>query len=177
MTFSQPTVPTPPRNLPTHGIRPVEAADREAVLGVLDAVGLFPGDELAEVEKLLDAFLSGVAGAGDRWITFDAGGGPVGVAYYAPERMTDGTWNLYLLAVSPAGQGAGRGAALVARVEADLRAEEARVLLIETSGVEDFAAQRRFYRRLGYREEARIHDFYAEGDDKVIFWKTLVALR
>ena len=22
-------------------------------------------------------------------------GGPVGVAYYAPERMTEGTWNLY----------------------------------------------------------------------------------
>jgi len=70
-------------------------------------------------------------------------------------------------------QGSGRGTALVRHVEADLRAAGARVLLIETSGVAEFAAQRRFYRGLGYSEQARIPDFYADGDDKVIFWKSL----
>ena len=46
--------------------------------------------------------------------------------------------------------------------------------LIETSGVPDFAAQRAFYAGLGYHEEARIRDFYAAGDDKIVFWKRLV---
>lgn len=70
---------------------------------------------------------------------------------------------------------AGRGAALVRHVEAELQAEGARVLLIETSCVEAFAAQRRFYLRRGYRQEASIQDFYADGDDKVIFWKSLTS--
>jgi ribosomal protein S18 acetylase RimI-like enzyme len=48
-------------------------------------------------------------------------------------------------------------------------------LLIETSGVDDFEAQRRFYRGLGYTEEARIRNFYGSGDDKVIFWKSLAS--
>ncbi len=47
------------------------------------------------------------------------------------------------------------------------------MLLIETSGVPDFAGQRAFYARLGYDEEARIREFYAPGDDKIVYWKLL----
>ena len=95
--------------------------------------------------------------------------------YYAPERMTDGTWNLYLLAVHPDRQGRGRGASLVRYVEQDLRTRGARLLIIETSGLPGFARQREFYTGLGYQEEARIREFYSHGDDKVIYWKALAA--
>lgn len=47
------------------------------------------------------------------------------------------------------------------------------MLLIETSGLAGFEAQRGFYRRCGYKEEARIRDFYQAGDDKVVFRKVL----
>lgn len=175
MTTSVPAADRPAHSIQPDRIRTVRAADREAVLAVVEAVGLFPAEELVEVEQMLDAFLTGTAGPGGRWVTDDIGSGSAGVAYYAPERMAEGTWNLYLLAVAPTAQGTGRGAALVRHVEADLLAAGARVLLIETSGVADFEAQRRFYRGLGYTEEARIRDFYAAGDDKVIFWKTLAS--
>ena len=70
----------------------------------------------------------------DHWLVDDAGpAGLTGVAYYAPERMSDGVWNLLVLAVHPNRQGQGRGAALVGRVETELPGR-ARVLLIETSG-------------------------------------------
>jgi len=174
MTASRPAADRP-ESTPTGSIRRVQDPDRAAVLGVLSDVGLFPPEELVEVERILDAFLAGTADPGDRWVTDRVSGGSGGVAYYAPERMADGTWNLHLLAVAAAAQGHGRGSALVGYVETDLRSAGARVLLIETSGVPDFAAQRRFYRGLGYRKEARIQDFYATGDDKVIFWKELTA--
>jgi ribosomal protein S18 acetylase RimI-like enzyme len=48
-----------------------------------------------------------------------------------------------------------------------------RVLLVETSGTEDFEYVRAFYRKNGYEEEARIREFYAAGVDKIIFRKML----
>ncbi|MDQ2812868.1 MAG: GNAT family N-acetyltransferase [Actinomycetota bacterium] len=167
-------------SIPASGtIRAAQAQDRAAIIDVVRASGLFSPDApeaLAEVRTALDGFLTGVAAA-DRWLTTDTGTSIAATAYYAPERMTDGTWNLYLLAVHPDYQGQGRGAALVRHVEQDLRAAGARVLLIETSGVPGFAGQRAFYAALGYHEEARIRDFYESGDDKVIYWKALLAAR
>ena len=52
-------------------------------------------------------------------------------------------------------------------------AQGARLIVVDTSGIEDFAGTRAFYARSGYDEEARIRDFWATGDDKVIFRKAL----
>lgn len=153
-------------------IRAAEPDDRDAIIEVARASGLFPPEELSDVAATLDAFLTGSAGD-DHWLVDAGAQGAAAVAYYAPERMTDGTWNLYLLAVHPDHQGRGRGSALVHHVEQDLRSAGARVLLIETSGVPDFAGQRAFYAGLGYHEEACIREFYAPGDDKIVYWKHL----
>jgi len=153
-------------------VRAARIADRDPIIDVARASGLFSTEELADVAATLDAFLSGTADH-DRWLIEDMGVGAAAVAYYAPERMTEGTWNLYLLAVHPDHQSRGRGAALVRHVERHLRHDGARVLLIETSGVAEFAGQRAFYAGLGYHEEARIRDFYQTGDDKVVFGKRL----
>lgn len=107
------------------------------------------------------------------WLTVDDGSGPLAIAYCAPERMAEGTWNLLLIAVEPDRRGGGIGAALVEHIEAALRARGQRVLLVETSGVPEFGRTRSFYRANGYDEEARIRDFYDAGDDKVVFWKSL----
>ena len=94
-------------------------------------------------------------------------------AYYAPEALTDGTWNLYFIAVREALKGQGLGSSLLQHVESGLRQNQQRVLLIETSGLDGFELTRRFYLKHGYSEEARIRDFYAAGEDKVVFWKGL----
>lgn len=131
-----------------------------------------PTEGIADIEATLDAFFVGTTD-GDHWLLSSPESGVAAIAYYAPERMTESTWNLYLLAVHPQHQGQGLGAALVRQVERDLRQAGARVLLIETSGVPDFASQRAFYAGLGYHEEARIREFYAPGDDKIVYWKLL----
>ena len=48
-------------------------------------------------------------------------------------------------------------------------------LYAETSGRLQYAPTRSFYRRCGYREAAVFADFYAPGDDKVVFEKHLAA--
>ena len=124
------------------------------------------------------AYLDGSLGRDHFWVIDEAdadGGGPVAVAYYAPERMTNGTWNLYLIAVHPDRRGEGRGAHLLRYVEQALTARNERLLLVETSGLPSFERTRAFYRKCGYAEEARIRDFYNAGEDKIIYRRALTA--
>lgn len=151
----------------TATIRPLAAADLPGLKAVIAATGLFPPDML---DGMAAPFLRGEAE--EAWLTADAGG-PAGLLYAAPERMTEGSWNMLLIAVHPASQGRGLGSALVARAEALLAARGARLLLVETSGLPEFEPARRFYRARGYAEEARIRDFYRAGEDKIVFRKAL----
>ena len=87
--------------------------------------------------------------------------------------MTDGTWNILLMAVCPTVQGRGHGGLLLRTIETELRRRDARVVLVETSGLDAFARTRSFYRECGYEQEARIREFYAAGEDKIVFRKAL----
>ncbi len=111
------------------------------------------------------------------WLVLESDRGVVlGGAYFGPESHSDRVWNLYFLAVSPQHQGGGTGTALMSYIETDLRRRGegvARVLLIETSGLPNFAPTRDFYRKHGYVQEARIREYYGPGDDKIVFWKSL----
>jgi ribosomal protein S18 acetylase RimI-like enzyme len=76
------------------------------------------------------------------------------------------------MAVDPALQGAGIGTALVLEMERRL-AGLARLIVVETAGRQDYVATRRFYESRGYRPTATIPDFYAPGDDQVVFVKSV----
>ncbi|HYO65245.1 MAG TPA: GNAT family N-acetyltransferase [Archangium sp.] len=149
-------------------IRPVTREDMPTLKAVIDATGLFPSEML---DGMVAGFFSGEA-VNDFWLTVEDGE-PVAVAYYVPERMTQGTWNLLLIAVHPERQGTGIGAALMEHVERHLAARGERVLLVETSSLPSFERTREFYRRIGYEQEARIRDFYQAGEDKIVFRKAL----
>jgi ribosomal protein S18 acetylase RimI-like enzyme len=97
----------------------------------------------------------------------------LGYACFGPHSLTQGTYDLYWIVVDPTAQGHGIGHALLARVEAEVQARGGRLLLVETSGTPAYAPARRFYESSGYRCEAVVHDFYAPGDDLLIFSKDL----
>lgn len=150
-------------------IRPVVPNDLPALKALIDATELFPSD-------LLDAMVAPFFNdetSDEYWVT-DDDDGPQAFAYYVPERMTEGTWNLLLIAVHPKQQGQGRGAVLMQYIEQSLAARGERLLLVETSGLPSFGRTRVFYHKCGYDEEARIRDFYQVGEDKIVFRKVLV---
>ena len=155
-------------------IRPTIPEDTTALIALADATGLFPPSALELLRQMLTDALGGNSDTEHFWIT-DDDNGAMGVAYCEPERMTDRTWNLQLIAIHPDHQGQGRGAKLLRYVEQALTARGGRMLLIETSGLPDFERTRTFYAKCGYQEEARIRDFYAVNDDKVVFRKVLNA--
>ena len=69
--------------------------------------------------------------------------------------------------------GQGHGSALVSHVENILKKRSIRLLIVETSSLPDFAGARAFYDKCGFTEEARIRNFFAAGDDKIVYTKSL----
>lgn len=109
----------------------------------------------------------------DYWTTYEHEGMPVCLLYCEQERMTEGTWNVLAVAVLPELQSKGLGALLMANIEQTLINNQQNTLLVETSGLPEYERTRLFYDNIGYTREAVIRDFYAKGEDKVIFWKSL----
>lgn len=163
-------------------LSPLHTRDRARVENLLVATGAFTESEVSVALELFD-----VAHPGDGAST-TADDGPalavapdyefigayaddavlIGYACYGPTPATDGMYDLYWLAVDPAAQGRGAGTALVMGVEHELAARGARRLIAETSSLPRYARTRAFYASRGYVEEARVRDFYAAGDDRII---------
>lgn len=152
-------------------VRPTIAEDVEGLKNVLDATPLFPAELL---DEMIDGYLLGDE-CDDVWLTCEDASGVLGFCFAAPEEMTEGTWNMLAIAVRGSRQSQGAGALIVATLERMLRDRNARVLIADTSGTPEFDRTREFYRKNDYREVACIPEFWAAGDDKVVFWKALGA--
>ena len=150
-------------------IRRINKQDLEGIKAVLDSSELFPSDLL---DDMIHDFLTN-PNSEEVWLTTVAEGTPISMAYLAPERMTEGTYNLYAIAVDKSHQGKGIGGQLMDYIEDHLRGAGHRVIIVETSGLPDYELTRKFYHKKQYQEEAVIRDFYQEGEDKVVFWKKL----
>lgn len=105
-------------------IRPATPDDMDALMNLASAIDLFQPHELEQLGNILAGYFDGSLGSDHFWLTYDDGG-PVGVAYFAPEPYAYGTWNLYFIAVHPDRQGEGRGATLLRHVEQTLAARAA----------------------------------------------------
>ena len=152
-------------------LRPTTPADTPALLALADGTGVFKPHEMVALREVLDDYHASNRDEGHVAVTWDDAGTPLGFAYYAPAEMTDRTWELWWIAVDRTKQGRGLGKALLDAVEADVRKRGGRLLLIETSSTAHYEPTRQFYLKRGYVIAARILDFYADGDGKVIFWK------
>ena len=156
----------------TATIRAAKPDDTEAIMNLADAIGLFEAEELEELGGMLNGYFEGTLSEGHSWVVCDDGE-VLAVAYFAPEQYAYGVYNLYFIAVHPKCQGKGYGTAVLNMVEKTLTEKGERLLLIETSSLPNFEMTRKFYRKQGYEEEARIRDYYKPGDDKIIYRKAL----
>lgn len=150
-------------------IRKLIKADLDAIKSVIESTGLFPAEL---IDGMTSDYFSNPQTT-DIWFTAKIDNKPIAIAYCAPERMTEGTYNLYLIAIHTDYQGKGLGSQIMEDIEDLLRGIGTRILIVETSGLDKFEQTRQFYNKRGYRREAVIREFYDKGDDKVVFWKKL----
>jgi len=129
--------------------------------------------EIQALKEVLDDYHKSNHAEGHQSVTFELEKRPIGFAYYAPASMTDRTWYLYWIAVSKDIHARGIGTQLLKYVENDIRGRQGRILLIETSSLAHYELTRRFYLKHQYEQTAVIRDYYADGDDMVVFRKRL----
>jgi ribosomal protein S18 acetylase RimI-like enzyme len=101
----------------------------------------------------------------------------VGYCAWGAVPLTQRSYDLYWIAVAPKAQGQGLGQSLLKLAEQAVARRGGGNLYIETSSRRVYDRTRRFYRDAGYRQAARLRDFYAPGDHKIVFCKAIRASR
>lgn len=145
-------------------VRVAKAADQTRSGQIAEEAGLFPAAYLPEM--IAPAFNGGA----EAWRVHEQGGQIGGFAFARPEEMADRTWNVLAIAVDASHREQGYATALLSNLESEL---DARVIVIETTQLDDQDAARAFYEGKGYERQGHVKDFYGDGEDKIIFRKAI----
>ena len=133
----------------------------------------FKPSEVVVAEELIDSYLDDPSGSGYRVLVAEADSTVEGYICYGPTPLTEGTWDIYWIAVSRQKQDQGIGSALMKSAEKEIMKDQGRLVIIETSSTPLYEKTRRFHIGEGYEVVCRIPDFYTPGDDKIIMHKRL----
>jgi ribosomal protein S18 acetylase RimI-like enzyme len=97
----------------------------------------------------------------------------IGYICYGPTPITQGTFDLYWIAVDPDFQEHGVGSKLLGFLEERARAMGGRLILADTSTIPHYEKTQKFYLKNGFQEVARVSDYYHPGNDRITFCKRL----
>jgi GNAT superfamily N-acetyltransferase len=154
-------------------IRPFNREDKTAVIRILRNTPEFTPAEVDVAEEVIDAYIQAPVRSGYKIFVAEVDSLITGYICYGPTPLTEGTWDIYWMAVARGQQGKGVGKSLLASAEDKMRETNGRLALIETSAKPEYEGTRRFHLSQGYELACRIADFYAPGDDKLVFQKRL----
>ena len=155
-------------------IRKMLSEDREPVYQIITQTKMFTEAEVTVAMELIDIYLT--QKEQKDYIVYIAENERkevVGYVCYVPTPATEGTFDLYWIAVSPAVQQQGVGKKLLAFTEQEIMRYNGRMIIIETSSQAKYKPTQDFYIRNHYEIEAQIKDFYRIGDDRLIFVKRI----
>ena len=154
-------------------IRPMIRRDKPAVIRILQTTPEFKPAEVVVAEEVCDSYLDNPSTSGYYVFVAETNSSIVGYICYGPAPLTESTWDIYWMAIALEERNQGMGKALLAFAEGKIREAEGRLALIETSSQPEYEVARQFYNSKGYEVVCRIPDFYALGDDKLVFQKRL----
>jgi ribosomal protein S18 acetylase RimI-like enzyme len=157
----------------TAKIRPMTRRDKPAIMRMLAATPEFKPSEVVVAEEVIDSYLQASYQSGYHILVAEVEKLVLGYICYGPAPLTEGTWDIYWVAVSREEQSRGVGSALVTFAEDEIKKAGGRLAIIETSSQPEYEKTRRFHHRHGFKVVGRIPDFYAPGDDKLILQKRL----
>ena len=155
-------------------IRPLLEKDRAKLLSVLIKTRAFTSAEIDVAMELIDIVLKAQVQK-DYQIDCMVDDQDLAIGYicHGPTPMTQGTFDLYWIAVDPDFQEQGAGSKLVGFLEEGVKARGGRMILADTSTVPQYEKTQRFYVKNGFQQVARIPDYYHPGNDRITFCRRL----
>lgn len=97
-----------------------------------------------------------------------------GFLVYGRTPLTEYSWDIYWLIVHRDFQRKGIGRKLIERAEVCIVAKSPNaVVRVETSTKKEYSAAHGLYKRARFQEIGKLPNFYADGDDLIIFYKEL----
>jgi acetoin utilization deacetylase AcuC-like enzyme/L-amino acid N-acyltransferase YncA len=151
----------------------VMADDVGRVRSLVASTGSFNAAEVELATDLVTERLTKGIRSGYHFVLAERGPSLVGFACYGPIYGTQGSFELFWIAVAPEEQGRGLGAQLYARAETGMVKASAKRIYADTSSSDRYAGTRDFYQRAGFSEVAWFPDFYGPGDGKIVYMKAL----
>ncbi len=153
-------------------IRRFEKADIAPLAEIVRATKVFHEEEVNVAIELMEI----AANEKDQKDYFlysyvDESGTLQGYYCVGPTPMTKSTYDLYWIAVHPRMHRKKIGRDLLEHCEQQVRGMGGTLLVVETSSQPKYEPTRKFYLRHQYTETAHIKDYYAPGDDLVIYTK------
>jgi acetoin utilization deacetylase AcuC-like enzyme/GNAT superfamily N-acetyltransferase len=151
----------------------ISESDKDKVRKLVDLTGFFHPDEIDIAAELVEERLGKGDASGYHFIMADYYGRLAGYVCFGPIPCTKTSFDLYWIAVHPNFQERGLGRQLIKEAENRIRQLGGTRIYVDTSQRDQYTSTRAFYESCGYKEETVQKDFYAEGDGKVIYLKTL----
>ena len=153
----------------------LEPRHREKLVSLLEATTEFNKEDVTVALELIDIALGDPSANDYRFIVYEDQdqSDVLGYACFGATPMTEGCFDLYWLVVAPAARRGGVARELLGAVEQALRRHHARLVRVETAGLDSYAAARSLYQKAGYECAARLRDFYHPGNDLCIYTKYL----
>jgi ribosomal protein S18 acetylase RimI-like enzyme len=149
----------------------VRPGDVGSVRQIVTSSGFFRDDEVDVAAELVEERLAKGAESGYEFIFADVDGRTVAYACYGLIPCTLTSYDLYWIATLQEYRDHGLGRKILLEVEKTVASRGGKGIYVETSNMAKYEPTRKFYEKNGYVLKAVFEDFYAEGDDKVVYVK------
>jgi ribosomal protein S18 acetylase RimI-like enzyme len=141
------------------------------VRSIVESCGLFYSVEIDVAVELVQEYLTKGTDSGYRFLFASQADEAIGYTCYGLIPMTVARYDLYWIAVQKSYQDQGIGRQLLEETERRIHQLKGERIYVETSSRKPYDATHLFYQSRGYSKEAVLPDYYAPGDNKVIYMK------
>ena len=148
-------------------------SDPGAISRIVQSSGFFSIEEIALARELAEEKLAQGTACSYQFLFAEDKDSVLGYTCYGLIPATSGSYDLYWIAVNEQLRSQGLGKALMKETERIISDIGGRRIYVETSSRNQYKPTHGFYESCGYKKEALLKDFYAEGDSKIMYSRSI----
>jgi len=150
-----------------------EKRDIKSIRDIVVSTNFFYDHEVEVAVELVEDRLNLGESTGYHFVFAEVDGVTAAYSCYGPISMSKTCFDLYWIATHNDYRGKGIGRKLLEETYRQASKMGCKIIIAETSGLEHYSPTRAFYISNKFEMEARLKDFYDEGDDKLFYTKRI----